>query len=374
MDAQLKILIVSEADNTGFKSAAEATKDLTGETGKAGESLEDFRFRGFGVRQIASELNRILPGTGMAFHGIAAGAGIATVAVLAIQAAMTWYNFYAEEAKNKSAALAGQLDFLRNTYRAAREEIDSFAEASAKAWEPKDPAGAALHQAQAVLEAQIKGKRELLKLDEEAELKNAPESQREATRKKYQAREAALEESAESQKLGLLADTILGLQEKLDPLQTLHDDLEKQKIDATRWDRTDEVAALNTRLAELDKQIHPLQEQITKYGEQARTGEQVFTANESTRIAAANRTISRATEGQEEDYTKFRPPTAEHAEANRALSALFAQYTNGLAVMQSIIKVHTDGLTTLAQENQALQNASATLQAQLAASRNHAGG
>ena len=184
---ELKIHIVSDADVAGFNQAATASKtlkvdtsDLSDETKKAlgifegtnnelkktpppeaHEGIGRLNLRGHEMREIFSKLNEIIPGLGIAMRGlgemsneagtaVAAGEGkvaaaneglIAStgpliVVVLAIQAAMQYWDLYKEKVKEVAEQQAAACDKIREATHAALEENKKYEEAMAKAVKP----------------------------------------------------------------------------------------------------------------------------------------------------------------------------------------------------------------------------------------------
>ena len=289
MDTDFKINIVSTADNAGFKSAAAAAVDLKEETVGAMEKTatategaasagEKFVFHGEGMRRVIGQLNKIAPGMGEAFHGIEAavtrGGGALIVVSLAIEAAMTYWDMYKERAAAAAEAAAKALDHVREVGHEALVDFEEYEKAINKLFTPHDKYAAALEREEAVFNAQIKSRQELLKLSEANDLSLAktPEETA-AVKRKYAGLESDLDASAESGKAALLQKTIAKIQAEFDKnLQEIHVLNDMKSANAGN---TPLLEQLNQRSGVLYKENEGLAGQLGNYRNQLGTAQAV---------------------------------------------------------------------------------------------------
>jgi len=124
--------------------------------GEAKKGAEGFTESGHGMRHIATELNHVIPGLGMAFRGLVTAMGPVAVVVLALQAAITWWKFYRDQVEEAAEAQAKALDKMRAATRGAVEENTRFAKSFEDVRTASQITDEALKDAQAVLEARLK--------------------------------------------------------------------------------------------------------------------------------------------------------------------------------------------------------------------------
>lgn len=358
-----------------------AWKNYSKTLGGAGEEAEGFQLKGRELNRVMGELNRIVPGAGEAFKGfreiLTGGGGEIAVFCLAIQAATLYWNLYAEAAANAAAATGAAFDAIRTSTAEARTELENFNKEMEKASKSKDPEADKLAHDRAILEAQFKAKKELLKLDEEGELETAKTpADKLGIRKKYAGLAAGLESQHEGDDLNLLNTTLGGLTSEIKKLQDQRSGLETDKLDAAHKIEfyrkqgadtagpTQELRDVLAKLAEVNGKIIAAQEKATKYGGESDTAGGVHGINDFERSAASNRTISKAVMEGVDPAQHGAQLTGEQGRANLAMTQLFSQFHGGVATMTAILKHHLNYSTTQQQEIEALKNALATLQAQ----------
>ena len=333
----LRIHIISDADTKGFTQSTAATKtlkvdtsDLSDETKRqlgllpqheealkkippeaTGKGIKEISLKGREMREIFSKLNEMIPGLGLAMRGlgevsneasaqVAAGEGEVAAAnksllmstgplvvvVLALQAAMEYWDLYKEKVASAAEAQATALDKIRKTTKEALDEQAEFNKAMAEACEPEDKYAASLALTNAAIAAQTKAKQDLLKADEEAELARAktPE-ERDAIKKKYGDKEKGLAAGEAQQKIDALARTISEIEADRDSASA------QKQIAASALPglaglmgrlqaggHSNEAALVGDQMAKLTEQIKALdqtivgdQKKITKYRDEART-------------------------------------------------------------------------------------------------------
>jgi hypothetical protein len=134
-DQEFQIHVVSDADNSGFQSAAGATQDLTGATGKADDATKEFNIRGRAQFLLFSELNKIVPGLGTALHAAFAGP-LAPLIVLGFAIAEVMSKLKEQNAElDRQAESAANPDFLDAIN--ARMEVFRNAAINAQAYADK---------------------------------------------------------------------------------------------------------------------------------------------------------------------------------------------------------------------------------------------
>jgi hypothetical protein len=294
-DNTLKLLI--EMGVVGQEDV-KAANELLGETGKsAGEGAEGlgkFQIAGGGTRLIAAELNRIIPGLGIAFRGLTTALGPFAIIALSIQAAITYWKLYNDAVTEAAAAHGKALDQIRSAYKDAREEVENFDTAMKEASRPKNEASDMLHNAQAVLDAQMKGRKELLKLDEENEMAKAgtPE-EKSAIKKKYAGRETGLDAEGEQGKIDNINSIIDFLRGQKEGFLVEQAHLEEQKMAVAKdTSRAAELKVINEKLVAVGKEAVAKQAEITKYVIESGAAQNVAGINADTRVKASERSLA----------------------------------------------------------------------------------
>ena len=382
-----------------FDEEAEKLKKLP--PPETAEGFKGLNLRGREVREIFGKLNEIIPGLGTALRGLGevsneAGAAVAgaegevaaantsmlassgplIVIVLAIQAAMTYWDLYSESVKDAAEKQGKALDKIRTaTADALKEQVD-FTEAMKKASEPEDKYAEALGRTNAIIAATTEAKRKLMKLDEDAELAQAktPE-EKDEIKKRYGDKEDALSSGEEGQKIAALQKTIADLQADqgdatADKKQYTDEEKRIAKLAREAQARGDdqqhdkllaEVPRMNDKIAADDKRIEGDQTKITKYSSEVGTQSAVHGINDDERRRAENRPISKAVEGIDA-HAQGEKLSQEQIKANQQLTQLFASHAGGIQQMTAIIKYHLAHSTTQDQEIEALKTALANLQ------------
>lgn len=407
---ELKIHIVSDADNSGFKSAAEASGDLGKATDKttessqdltrsmpdnlaawdnysrrlggASESSETFNMKGKEMKRLLLELNQVAPGLGTGIHEIeralAAGVGPLIVFTLAIETAMTYWELYKQKSEAAAESQIKSLDQIREAFRSARTEQEEFQKAMDKASKPDDQTGADLANKRAVLAAQFSGRESLLRKDEAAEQSQAktPEA-RAAVQQKFEGRRAQLQSEREAAEINLLQATLDQLEQQKKQTQS-----EKETLQDSRnaWSTTittmrnlglntdhaaGELAKVNAHIKEIDDKLVETQTKLTRYGGESGTAASVHGINDFTRSASENRVISKAVMDGIDPAARGVALNEDQRNANAALTELFSHYSGGIAQMMAIIRNHIQHSTSQAQEMKALKNSLAYLQQQV---------
>lgn len=404
-DQSLKILIelgiLGEAD---AKAAAQLIDEVGKATGDLSQSLpegsaqwskyknvlnqgnteaEGFNYRGREMKKVLNELNSICPGTSTAVDGVmksisgaAVGGGFAAV-LLAIEAIKVYWDLYKDSVAQAAEAQAKALEKIRNATRDARVEMEDFATAKEKAMRPDDEEAAKLANDQAVVSAQFRGKREILKAEQEAAMANAqtPE-QKAAVEQRFKGKATELDANEQNAKLGLLNGTIEKLTEKIAGLETSKTDLVEERggilaaiktanrLGLSTDSESAKLANVNARIKTIDDQIIESTQKKTRYSGQASTDQAVFNIDQFTRSAVEQPVVSRAVmEGGLS--AKAGDVSAEQRAANLELTKLFGQYHGGIQTMVAVLKAQQQIGATQAAEIQALKNALNTLQSQV---------
>jgi len=299
-DGSKKLLGISQTTNEELKKTPPEA---------ASKGFKGLSLKGREMREVFAKLNEIIPGLGLAIRGIGetaeaaaaktaaaegevaaanegliASAGPLIVVVLALQAAMEAWNAYSEGVKAATEAATEATKKLRDTMHEAFAELDEFNKAMAKASEPSDKYSVSLERQQAVFEAQIKSRRELLKLNEAEEMARAqtPE-QKEAIRQRYENAESGLQGQEESGKNNLEQQELEQMKADMATLQEQRDAAEKDKADKAGRGDVDDVDRANKYLGALDEKIEELQRKITNAGEKVGTAQAVQSVYDQSR-------------------------------------------------------------------------------------------
>jgi len=182
-DNQLIIEILTKY--LGKEEAAAAAKDLAGlkeQTGDLSQSLPEgselwkkykgilsetsdsagvFTGKSREMRIVAEQLNHILPGLGLAFRGVVTAMGPIAIVALSIQAAVTWWKYYKEGVEAAAKANEESMDKVRKSTHDAVDEISKFKAAMDQAASAVERDKKALTESLAILDAQIKARKEL---------------------------------------------------------------------------------------------------------------------------------------------------------------------------------------------------------------------
>jgi hypothetical protein len=245
-------------------------KNILGETGK---EAGIFNLHSHGTRMIAAELNRIIPGLGLAFRGLTmAMLPIAAIA-LAIQAAVTWWKIYRDEIEAVANAQAAALDKMRKATSDAVVENTNFAKAMEDTGTAAEKLNTALSDQQTILNAQIKARKDLLKAYEDAELALAKSPQeKEAIQKKYAGLGESADDAGRQEHLGLLRQARDIAQSKQDAATKERELMNWQLTnDANVAYTAEEKNALNIKIAAKDKEIEDLKKESDRLNRQIST-------------------------------------------------------------------------------------------------------
>jgi len=273
--AILEILIRMGLDDAAAKDAVRqiegikgSTSGLSAETAKATEASGGFTRKGYEMRIMAAELNRVLPGLGLAFRGLTSAMGPFIVVALAIQAAVTLWKFYKDEVALAAKAHTDAMDKMRKSTHDAVEELSKFKTAMAEGESATQRDTAALAEGEAILEAQIKARGELRKA-----LGLKPES----------------EVADQQAKLALINNTMATVSAQLKPLVEQQDALEAKM--RTGREAPASLAEDTKLFAERGKKIADLQKYYAELEQRGRTTANVLAvqgpAEHATAIAKA---------------------------------------------------------------------------------------
>jgi hypothetical protein len=256
-----------------------------GKAAEAGAEAEDkLAIKGREMHHIIGELNRAVPGLGFALKGMVSEAGPAIVVILAIQAALEYWTLSQEKAKAAAEELSATLDKQRTTLRAALEEQEKYNKILEDTKSLTDAEGAALSQSEAMYNARIKVKRELLKIDEEAQLAAAktPE-ERDRIKGQFAQANAHIDSEAEQGKIDLTNTVIGTLSRDRAGLQGQRSVLEEQQRTAAGEGNMNEVARLTKAMESLDARIGDETKKIDALSQQSKTDTAVHGINEGGR-------------------------------------------------------------------------------------------
>ena len=261
-EQEFRIHIVSDADNTGFKSAADASDDLATSAKKSAAATEDAsksaghsEINHRALHRTLEKLNEVVPGLGTAVtflsHGLQAesaaaeGAAAANdevlvsmgelaIVFLTIQAAAQYWELYKESSK---AALEEQTKASEKLDEATKKMIESrdkFNEAMERGIDPAERISKQLDLQTKIVQAQITAERELLKAREETELAGAqtPE-QKDAIKKRYQAALDQNDDNGDAAKTNLITQAKLKAQRQQEQLQGELDELNARQLALT---------------------------------------------------------------------------------------------------------------------------------------------
>ena len=210
-------------------------------------SEEGMKVAGSGreMRLVAAQLNGILPGLGIAFRGIVGAMGPIAVVVLAIQAATTWWKFYKDAVDNAAKAHAEAMDKFRSTTAAAIDENHKWAQSMEDSKTAAQHLAAALAEGEAILEAQLKVKKELTGKDDEAGARQA--------------------------RINLLGDVMAATRAKENELVRERADLEKQLVEATKAKDAGRIKEITDELGNVRAQKDEVQAQYDELERRQRT-------------------------------------------------------------------------------------------------------
>ena len=377
-ESEFRIRIISDADTSGFKSAAGAAKslhiessDLNDETKrqlglippleKETQNLADAGGSAtksmLGMRQVSQELNRIIPGLGLAFRGLNATMGPFIVLALAIEAVQVYWKMYQDSVEAAAEAQGRAASKMSKATREIREENERFATSERDARNAVDEMNTTLAAAETILNAQLKAKKDLLEVDKKAALAKAttPE-ERAAVERKYQGLEEKDELAGREAKIKLLNDAMADAKNQLADYKTAEAVLQ-QKIKAASEDRNDaELVELKKQVEKNHKEQDDLRKEYERLQDKRNTAMEVNFIEYDETVFARNRTISKAVEAMDiiNQGGKLNP---EQAEANRVLTQIFGQYSNGILSMTTIMRQHLAQSTSLVQEVETMKEA-----------------
>jgi hypothetical protein len=405
---ELRIHIISDADNTGFKSTAAAMADLDKEMGvinvtqadvaaataKTEEALGKFSFKGREAREIVQELNHAVPELGTAFRALVAEGGPLVLVVLAIKAVTEWWDIYKEHATEAADAQAAATDKMRATLHAmttAQQEYDRvLAGSTAQADYIKR-----LEEVTRVLDAQFVVKRKLLELDKETDLAAAktPE-ERAAVEDRYKRAGNALDQSGQAADITAITNQRIAVENQITQIEQAVEQIKQSNSGAIKKfqvgqgvnmgfgetpedaatithmaggitaDERDKIIAENSKKLEaLTKSLEELKKQQDALKDRADAAQKIGTIDAGGRTLENDRPISRAAENFDSAAHGQKLSDAQLA-ANQVLIQLFSQYSGGIEQMARIVQYHLQHSTTIAAEVTALKTALATLQAQ----------
>lgn len=235
------------------------------------------------MKQAASDLNQLMPGLGDAFHGVegairGSGGGLDVLA-LAIQAAQTYRELYTESANRAAEATKEAFDKIRETTRTALEEQQKFNDMLKKASTPDDQYAEKLEHDTKTSDAHVQQKIALLKVREEAELKQAHTSEEQAKiRQKYQDAINETEDDGAEQHIILMRKTVDQLDKDIASVtakrKAVKDQI-TQKVESARISghQVDpaEMDKLNKEVAGYDDNIADLTRKKTRYNSRLNT-------------------------------------------------------------------------------------------------------
>lgn len=366
---------------TSLPAGAEAWskyKNVLGQT--AGES-EGMNLHGREMKKVLHEIEGVVPGAGQAIEGLTkvltgAGGGFAVVQ-LAIEAAKLYWDLYEQSMAAAAQRQAERFDKMRTVAREAWQEMEDYKNKMAKASKSEDPEAEKLARDQAVQAAQFKGRRDLIKAEQERDEAGAqtPE-EKAAVKKRYADKNTELDSQEEAAKSALLRSTVSNLKDEIAKIDAERAK-NKNEIDANVLERgknmqmgiattgyDQAITELTGKNAELAARAERLRKHMTDYGGQADTQEAVHDVNEFGRLAVKNPTVARAvTEGGLAPGAPGVALTEAQRHANTELSKAFGQHQGGIQTMISIMKHAHDVGSTQQQQIEALTNALATLQA-----------
>jgi len=344
---------------------SEANTDLVSSAGDAGNAIQGASLSMRGMRLVAGQLNKIIPGLGMAFRGLYMSMLPVAAIVLAIQAAVTWWKFYKEQVEETVKAQIEALDKVRAATRAAVEENSRFSKSMADQGTAVEQLNTKLKDQQTILDAQIKAKQSILAADEAAALAQAktPEEQA-AIKSRYAELGDQAESGARAEHLGLITSARDEAQRQQDAAQKEWDDMSwARSNDANIAYTQKEKDALDEKIKAKDVEIEALKKETDRLNHDVSMATSVGKIEETGKFAARNVGFWKAA-GNIDEGVHGGGMSKEQAETNRMLTEAFAQQRNGAAAMQSIIKYHLEHSTSQVQFVQALANALKTLQSQ----------
>ena len=275
---------------------------------------------------------------------------------------MEYWDLYKDKTKEAAEAQAKALDHIREVTHEALVENENYQKSLLKASEPHDKYASALEREETVFNAQIKSKRELMKLDEQDELAKAKTpAEREAIKQKYAGLDANVEAAAEGGKIKLLQQTVSEIKAEFDKNEVERTALEQLKKNGA--DRPELLEQIGPRLKELDERNIELAQKLTHYREQIGTESSVKSINDDERLRASNRTISRYVEGSDAGVAQGHA-MPDMKELAQGMGDLFGKYRGGWNEVVAIVRYHLQHSTSQDQEISALKNALAGLQRQ----------
>ncbi len=318
-DATLKIHIVSDADNTGFKSVASAGADLkagTNELGKAtddltqslpegadlwnkyknvlgatGDASDVFNTKGREMKKVLVALDQVVPGLGQSIEGlhktiVGAGGGF-VVFQLAIQAAQVYWQIYQQAVDDAMNRQAEVFDKARKALHEALTEQNSFTAELQKAAEPADRFSDALANVNAVIDAQTEARKKLLAAQKATELANAQSAvERAAIEEKYSGLASSTDAGAAQSHIQAIANVMAAIQSEIKSDTAERSRLTAEREAASKANNIDKVNALNGKIDDLDKRIFSDTGKLANYERQHRQASNVEGINQAGRNAA----------------------------------------------------------------------------------------
>jgi hypothetical protein len=372
-DGQVKVVITGESSSLVDASGQgkEAIRDLSQSLpegselfkkykniiGESGEQMGGFNMHSRETRIIASELNRIIPGLGLAFRGLTMAMLPFAAIALAIQAASLYLKRHKDAVEAAATSHAEALDKMRTATHNALIENDKYNESLRDTKSASDEIKESLADATTILNAQIKARSDLLKVDEEAEmLKAKTPEEKEAVKKKYEGLADEGDAEARAQRLNLDRHARDDAQGKEDQAKKERVLLEESLTDANIVYTAAQKEAVTVEMEAKRKEIEVLQKTVAELDRKVNVATSVGNIESAETFSKQNRPIWNAA-GNMDEARHGVQLSSEQAETNRLLTEAFAHQRNGIAALQAIIKYHIEHSTSQAEVTKVLANA-----------------
>jgi hypothetical protein len=342
-DSLLKILIqlgvIGQADvkaardllvETGnaAKGQAGALDDLGKKTEETGNAFSQFNKHGAETRRLLAELDRITPGFGTAMRGLLMDMGPMAVAILSIEAAVTWWKFYKDEEKAATEQHAKDMEMWEEATRSALVQQWEFNKSIQEISDPLKKNQTILEQSNALLENRLK----IFK-----ELSHNAEANKEAERKTEQ-------EKINNLKFALDQAAMLEgeHEESMADLKSRYAEAEKSKNSALMNDLTENLKPLEDKIAADKKQIEELTGKLNTSKQ-----EQIEGFNPAVTEAVLQGQGSSQFENLRQQFLKFGGVGGSGA---RAFSGIWNQHENRGTSQDEVIQALVNALATLSRQ------------------------
>ena len=392
-NTDFKISIISSADNTGFKEAGAAAGELSDSTkdyaktiqltdeqakqftsdaddlreaeNKTGESARGSSAEHRALHQALDRLNELIPGLGTTLalfaHGLqgeaaaardgaaandvfVASLGPIAVLLLSIQVAIEYWSQYKDNVKAAEAAQTAMFEKFQEDTKSALDAWEAFQ----NALKPKDSATKKysddISLQNELLGEQVKKNKEIIKVNEDADLAKAktPEDKA-AVKKRYEQQTQAQDDFAANRKIGIDEQAANSIQSDIAGRSQEVEKTRQQIVDAQKSGA--DYSQLTAYMAEQTKAVTELEAQLAELNTKINAAKQVQGAATS---GAAQVESAKVIAGQDDPEIAAGASAAFAVEHGQKLNQAQTNSLNILLELFKTITGNTDGLTAAA--------------------------